>query len=73
MATFDVVLIVVLTAIIVGAITTIIYNQEVWHLNQENRMLRHLLSEQAKLHQMSLNAYISMLQESQRHKKDWRA
>ena len=67
MALCDVVFVIILaigiTAIIVGAIC----DRKLWYLRRENRMLRRLLSEQADLHEMSFNAYISMLQEMQRH------
>lgn len=56
-----------LTAVITGVVVAIFYEQEVRYLSRENWMFRRLLSEQAKLHQMSLDAYIAMLQEAQRH------
>ena len=51
------------TAILAGAIC----DRKLWYLRRENRMLRRLLSEQARLNEMSFNAYINMLQEMQRH------
>ena len=60
---FIVILAVGITAIIADAIS----DRKLWYLRRENRMLRRLLSEQADLHEMSFNAYISMLQEMQRH------
>lgn len=57
---------IVLTAaiptIVVGGIITLLYELEIKYLDRENRMLRRLLSDQAKLHEMSLDAYIAMLQ-----------
>ena len=37
------------------------------HLVRENWMFWQLLSEQAKLHEMSLEAYLAMLWEAQRY------
>ena len=56
-----------LTIIITGVVVAFFYEQEVRYLSRENWMFRRLLSEQAKLHQMSLDAYIAMLREAQRH------
>jgi len=67
MALYDVVLVVILTVGITLIIAGAICDRRFWHLRQENRMLRRLLSEQAQLHEMSFNAYIAMLQETQRH------
>ena len=52
------------TAFIIGGIFVIMYEMEIKYLLRENRMLWRLLSEQAKLHEMSLDAYIAMLQAS---------
>ncbi len=59
-----------LTIIITGVVVAFFYEQEVRYLSRENWMFRRLLSEQAKLHQMSLDAYIAMLRETQRHTGD---
>lgn len=56
-----------LTIIITGVVVAFFYEQEVRYLSRENWMFRRLLSEQAKLHKMSLDAYIAMLREAQRH------
>ena len=61
----DVVLIVAITTVVVGGIFLALY--EVQYLERENRMLWRLLSDQAKLHKMSLDAYIAMLQASSPH------
>ena len=47
-----------LTIIITGVVVAFFYEQEVRYLSRENWMFRRLLSEQAKLHQMSLDAYL---------------
>jgi hypothetical protein len=52
------------TAFIIGGIFVIMYEMEIKYLLRENRMLWRLLSDQAKLHEMSLDAYIAMLQAS---------
>lgn len=39
-------------------------DMRVKYLERENRMLWRLLSDQAKLHEMSLDAYVAMLQAS---------
>ena len=56
-----------LTIIITGVVVAFFYEQEARYLSRENWMFRRLLSEQAKLHEMSLDAYIAMLREAQRH------
>ena len=60
----DVVLIVAITAVIVGGIFLALYEIEFKYLERENRMLWRLLSDKAQLHKMSLDAYIAMLQAS---------
>ena len=66
--TLDTVIIIVfLTAAVTAMVTAVVCGREIRYLDSENRMLRRLLSEQAKLHQMSLDAYIAMLREAQRH------
>ncbi len=67
MAPYDVVLVVILSVGITFIIAGAICDQRLWRLRQENRLLRRLLSEQAQLSEMSLNAYIAMFQEAQRH------
>ena len=57
----------VVTALVIGGIFVIMYEMEIKYLLRENRMLWRLLSEQAKLHEMSLDAYIAMLQASSPH------
>lgn len=59
---FGFVMTVLITAIVVGGILTVLHDMEVEYLTRENRMLWRLLSDQAKLHEMSLGAYIAMLQ-----------
>ena len=53
--------------VIVVAVCYFIADTRVKYLERENRMLWRLLSDQAKLHQMSLDAYIAMLREAQQH------
>ena len=53
--------------VVVVGICYLIADTRVKYLERENRMLRRLLSDQARLHEMSLDAYIAMLQEAQRH------
>lgn len=53
--------------IIVVGICYLIADTRVEYLERENRILRRLLSDQARLHKMSLDAYIAMLREAQRH------
>lgn len=62
-----VVLIALLAAAIVGAAVAAIFEQELRYLKRENRMLWRLLSDQARLHEMGLDAYAAMLQEAKRH------
>jgi len=57
----------VVTALVIGGIFVIMYEMEIKYLLRENRMLWRLLSDQAKLHKMSLDAYIAMLQASSPH------
>ncbi len=54
----------VVTAFVIGGVFVIMYEMEIKYLLRENRMLWRLLSDQAKLHKMSLDAYIAMLQAS---------
>jgi len=63
----DVLFITVLVAAITWVIVKAVYDREVQHLRRENRMLWRLLSDQARLHEMSLDAYIAMLREAQWH------
>ena len=63
----DVLFIAVVAAAITWVIVKAVYDREVQHLRRENRMLWRLLSDQARLHEMSLDAYIAMLREAQRH------
>ena len=67
MSVGGVLLIVFLTTIIVVAIVAFAFEGEIRYLDRENRMLRRLLSDQAKLHKMSLDAYIAMVREAQKH------
>lgn len=53
--------------VVVVGICYLIADTRVKYLERENRMLWRLLSDQAKLHEMSLDAYIAMLREAQRH------
>lgn len=53
--------------VVVVGICYLIADIRVKYLERENRMLWRLLSDQAKLHEMSLDAYIAMLREAQRH------
>ncbi len=52
---------------IVEAVFIGLSDTRVKYLERENRMLWRLLSDQAKLHEMSLDAYIAMLREAQQH------
>lgn len=58
----------------VAAIAVIIAAAFYWnmfqYLSSENQMLWQLLFEQAELHQMSLDAYVNMLREAQKHTDD---
>lgn len=63
----DILFIAFLAIFIAGMILATICEREARRLEQENWMLRRLLSEQATLQEMSLSAYIAMLQEAQRH------
>ena len=60
---------IVMFAIAIIGETLLIYfmDTEKRYWMHESQMLWQLLSDQAKLHQMSLDAYIAMLQEAQRH------
>lgn len=53
--------------VVVVGVCYLIAETRVEYLERENRMFWRLLSDQAKLHEMSLDAYIAMLRESQRH------
>lgn len=48
--------------VVVVGICYLIADTRVKYLERENRMLWRLLSDQAKLHEMSLDAHIAMLQ-----------
>ena len=64
----DLILYVALIALaIVEAVSLYLTDIKVEYLERENWMFRQLLSEQAKLHEMSLDAYIAMLREAQRY------
>lgn len=63
----EVVVTVILAATIAGAVVAAIFERELQYLRRENRMLWRLLSDQARLREMSLDAYIAMLREAQRH------
>lgn len=67
MTVTDTVLIALLAAVLMGLVVTAIYEHGIKQLERENQMFRRLLSDQASLHEMSLNAYIAMLREAQRH------
>lgn len=56
-----------LALVIVEAISLYLADIKVEYLERENWMFRQLLSGQAKLHEMSLDAYIAMLREAQRY------
>ncbi len=64
MDVLDVVLIATIAAAVVALIIMALYEMEIKYLLRENRMLWRLLSDQAKLHEMSLDAYVAMLQAS---------
>lgn len=53
--------------VIVVGVCYLIADTRVKYLERENRMIWRLLSDQAKLHEMSLDAYIAMLREAQHH------
>lgn len=67
MAVLDTVIIVLLATSLCGLVIVALYEREIKQLERENQMFRQLLSDQASLHEMSLNAYIAMLRESQRY------
>lgn len=67
MAVVDAVIIALLAASLFGLVIVALYEREIKQLERENQMFRRLLSEQASLHEMSLNTYITMLREAQRH------
>lgn len=67
MAVADAVIIALLTASLFGLVIVALYEREIKQLERENQMFRRLLSDQASLHEMSLNAYIAMLREAQRY------
>lgn len=67
MLVYEAVILVLITAVVTGVLVTAVYYQKMRYLRRENQLLRRLFSEQAKLHEMSLDAYIAMLQEAQRH------
>lgn len=52
---------------IIDATFLLLADIKIKHLERENRMIRRLLSEQASLHEMSLDAYVAMLQEARRY------
>lgn len=52
---------------IAEAVLVYIMDVKMEYLVRENWMFRQLLSEQAKLHEMSLEAYIAMLREAQQY------
>lgn len=54
--------------VITEAVFLLLAGIRVEYLERENRMIWRLLSDQARLHEMSLDAYIAMLRESQRHR-----
>jgi hypothetical protein len=67
MAVADAVIIALLTASLFGLVIVALYEREIKQLERENQMFRRLLSDQASLHEMSLNAYIAMLREAQQY------
>lgn len=67
MSAKEIAVLVLITIVVTGLIVSKIYNQEIMYLRRENQILRRLFSEQAKLHQMSLDAYIAMLRGAQRN------
>lgn len=58
---------ILITVTVTGVLVTAAYYQKIRYLRRENQLLRRLFFEQAKLHEMSLDAYIAMLQEAQQH------
>ncbi len=52
---------------IAEAVLVYIMDVKMEYLARENWMFRQLLSEQAKLHEMSLDAYLTMLREAQQY------
>lgn len=67
MAVLDTVIIALLAASLSGLVIVALYEREIKQLERENQMIWQLLSDQASLHEMSLNAYIAMLREAQRY------
>ena len=67
MAVADAVISALLTASLFGLVIVALYEREIKQLERENQMFRRLLSDQASLHEMSLNAYIAMLREAQQY------
>lgn len=67
MLVYEAAVLVLITAVVTGVLVTAACCQKIRYLRRENQLLRRLFSEQAKLHEMSLDVYIAMLQEAQRH------
>lgn len=59
--------VVLITLVIVETVFLYFTDIKAEYLERENWMFRQLLSEQAKLHEMSLDAYIAMLREAQQY------
>ena len=67
MSVYVIVVLILIAIFLTAAVMALIFDHEMMYLRRENQMLRRLFSEQAKLHQMSLDAYIAMLRGAQRN------
>ncbi len=63
----DIIIIALLVACLFELVIIGLYDWELKQQERENKMYQRLLADQANLHEMSLNAYIAMLHEAQRH------
>lgn len=60
-------IVVLLTFSLFELVIIMLYEREIEQLKRENQMFQRLVSDRANLNEMSLNAYIAMLREAQRH------
>lgn len=62
-----VVVVAIVAAGVGGAFVAVLAEYSYRYLDQENRMLRKLLADQAELQKMSMDTYVAMLQIARRH------
>lgn len=67
MLTSNIITIILLVGCLSELVMIALYERDIKQLERENRMFQQLLSDRANLQEMSLNAYIAMLREAQRH------